>query len=95
MTDSLEAQIAEQRAKLEGHEDTCAARYKSIGDSLDALWRRNGRIEVAAWAIVISLLGFLAVKFIDDRDRRVEALEPPVLTTAAPTAIARPLRAAD
>lgn len=64
--------VAGAYAKIEGHEDLCAERYKNIDDkligfkaTLDSSHRRAGRIELAAWSLLISLvliLGGLVLK---------------------------------
>lgn len=55
--------LAGAYAKIEKHEDECAIRYAAISESLggfkeklDSSHRRAGRIELAAWSLLVSLV---------------------------------------
>ena len=85
--------LAAQEEALKGHEDTCGARYKAIADSLDALWKRNGRIEMAAWGILIAVVGWLLVNFLAPRVQQPMTFAPTMISqpqAAPPPAPARP-----
>ncbi|MEH6697190.1 MAG: hypothetical protein V7672_00680 [Brevundimonas sp.] len=50
-------------AKIEKHEDECSIRYREISgilegfkDKLDSSHRRAGRIELAAWSLLVGLV---------------------------------------
>lgn len=58
--------VAGAYAKIDGHEAECALRYGHIADTLEAFkdkldssHRRAGRIELAAWSLLIGLVGTL------------------------------------
>ena len=43
------------------HEELCATRYGHINEKLDSFGRRTSRIEMAAWAILVTV-AFAALK---------------------------------
>lgn len=58
--------VAGAYAKIEGHEDLCAERYRNIDNTLagfkvtlESSHRRAGRIELAAWSLLVGLVMML------------------------------------
>lgn len=74
--------VAGAYGKIEAHEELCAERYKNIHGRLNDVRSKQDRHELAMWALVVSVLGFLAVQAYQD-------LKPP---PPAAVAIAAPSR---
>lgn len=59
----LQREVDRVDAKVNQHEAECALRYGNINDKLDAFketldsnHRRSGRVELAAWSLLVSVL---------------------------------------
>lgn len=60
---SIQREVDRVDAKVNQHEAECALRYGNINDKLDAFketldsnHRRSGRVELAAWSLLVSVL---------------------------------------
>lgn len=65
---SLHTRQVELEGKQNAHEEVCAERYRRIDGTLDNLTRRHGRMEAAAWGILLAIVGWMAVQLWDGRN---------------------------
>lgn len=55
----IEDRTTRNELKLQGHEDTCALRYRHLDESLNAVARNQRAAAIAGASIGLAVLGFL------------------------------------
>lgn len=74
--------VAGAYEKIESHEEICAVRYEAIGKTLQEVKDGLKGHNRAAWAIAMSILGFLAVQAWNGAQDRLAHLERPAVIDA-------------
>lgn len=77
--------VAGAYAKIEGHEELCAERYKGIHDAITDLKGTQRTVSRGVWAVVAALLGWMALQLWEREVVHPPAPAPSVAVAVSPT----------
>ena len=71
-------------AKIQAHEDLCAERYHNIHTTLGDIKGEQKTIRNAAWALLMAMIGWLAVQVYDSVKPKAPAATAVVVSQSPP-----------